>query len=173
MGIMELNRIETNFGDYSVSFLPEARTRGIEHVSMRRLASTQSKYVGPNQNSICIVKNSLLPCLSSHFKRKEKWSQPMATSHKAMDAKRGALKRGKYTSIVDRWQNDEVYRESRIGTRMDWRVGQVPRLHLKGWRQLWLHLTDSDYDMKTPSTWEASNPKKKHDHCVDDLIMNH
>ena len=29
---------------------------------------------------------------------------------KAMDAKRGALKRGKYTFLLDRWQNDEVYR---------------------------------------------------------------
>ena len=49
-----------------------------EHVSLRRLASTQSKYGGPNQNSICRVLNSLLPCLSNHFKRKEKWSQTMA-----------------------------------------------------------------------------------------------
>ena len=56
--------------------LPEARTRETEHESMRRLASTQSKYDGPNQN---IVENSLLSCLSDHFKRKEKWSQPMAT----------------------------------------------------------------------------------------------
>ena len=28
--------------------------------------------------------------------------------------KRGVLKRGKYTSILDRWQNDEVYRESQL-----------------------------------------------------------
>ena len=34
--------------------------------------------------------------------------------HKAMDAKRGALKRGKYTSILDRWKNDEVYRQYRL-----------------------------------------------------------
>ena len=31
-----------------------------------------------------------------------------------MDAKRGALKRGKYNSLMDRWQNDEVYRESQL-----------------------------------------------------------
>ena len=43
-----VNRNEKNIGDYSVSFFPEARTRGIETVSMRRLASTQSKYDGTN-----------------------------------------------------------------------------------------------------------------------------
>ena len=31
-----------------------------------------------------------------------------------MDAKRGVQERGKYTSIWDRWQNDEVYRESQL-----------------------------------------------------------
>ena len=31
-----------------------------------------------------------------------------------MDAKRGATKRGEYTSILDRWQNDEVYRASQL-----------------------------------------------------------
>ena len=35
--------------------LPETRTRGIEHVSMWRLASTQSRYDGPNQSNICSV----------------------------------------------------------------------------------------------------------------------
>ena len=54
MGNMELTE-PRQLGDYSVFFLPEERTRAIEHVSMRRLASTQSKYDGPNQNSICSV----------------------------------------------------------------------------------------------------------------------
>ena len=31
-----------------------------------------------------------------------------------MDATRGVLKRGKRTSILDRWQNDAVYRESQL-----------------------------------------------------------
>ena len=33
---------------------------------------------------------------------------------KAMDVKRGVLKRGKYTSTLDRWQNDEAYRASHL-----------------------------------------------------------
>ena len=36
-----------------------------------------------------------------------------------------------------------------------------------------MHLTDSDYDVKAPSTWEASIPKNKQDHCVNDLTFNH
>ena len=45
MGNMEFSRTETNLGDYSVSVLSAARTRGIEHVSMRRLASTLLGFV--------------------------------------------------------------------------------------------------------------------------------
>ena len=73
--------------------------------------------------------------------------------HKAMDAKRGALKRCKHTSLMDRWQNDEVYRESHL----NWHtVGltsgsststTTPRL-----TSFIMHLTDSDYDMIAPST---------------------
>ena len=36
-----------------------------------------------------------------------------------------------------------------------------------------MHLTDSDYDVKAPSTWEASIPIYKQDHCVNDLTFNH
>ena len=35
-----------------------------------------------------------------------------------------------------------------------------------------MHLTDSDYDLKTPSTWEASIPINKQDHCFNDLSKN-
>ena len=46
---------------------------------------------------------------------------------KAMDAKRGVLKRGKYTSLLDRWQNDEVYRESQL---------------VHGWTEEWVKYFD-------------------------------
>ena len=70
---MEMDRFETNLGDYSVSFLLEARTRGHQHVSMWRMATTQFKYVGPNQNSICSFENSLPPYRSDSVKRIKKW----------------------------------------------------------------------------------------------------
>ena len=47
--------------------------------------------------------------------------------HKAMDAKRGVLKRSKYISILDRWQNDEVYRASHL---------------LHGWTDEWVKYFD-------------------------------
>ena len=54
-GVVLIYRTETNIGDYSVSFLPEARTRWNEHVSVRRLASTQSRYDATNQSSFYSV----------------------------------------------------------------------------------------------------------------------
>ena len=55
MGNMELVELRQNLGDHSMSFLPEARTRGSKILWMWRLASTQSKYDGANQKSICNV----------------------------------------------------------------------------------------------------------------------
>ena len=104
-----VDRTETNFGHYSVSSLLETRTTGIEHVSMRRLASTQSKYDGLNENSIC-----------SH----NPWQQD---HQKVMDAKRGVLKRCKYTSILDRWPKDEVCRASQL---------------VHGWTEEWVKYLD-------------------------------
>ena len=51
--------------------------------------------------------------------------------HKVMDAKRGVPKRGKYTSLWDRLAEWRGFPRISIGTWMDWRVGQVPRLHLR------------------------------------------
>ena len=48
-------------------------------------------------------------------RRKKSGHNPWQMDHqKAMDAKRGVLRRAKDTSILDRWQNDEVYRASRL-----------------------------------------------------------
>ena len=45
-----------------------------------------------------------------------------------MDAKRGVLQRGKHTSKVDRWQNDEVYRASQL---------------VHGWTDEWVKYLDN------------------------------
>ena len=103
-----------------------ARTRGVEHVSMRRLALTQSKYDGPNQNSFCSVENSILPCLSNHIKRKEKWTQPMADGS---SKSHGCKKRSDETRRIHLFFGPMAERRSipsfSIGTRLDRRVGQV------------------------------------------------
>ena len=55
-----------------------ARTRGIEHVLMWRLGSTQSEYDGPNQSNICSVENSVLSYRSKSVKRGKERTEPMA-----------------------------------------------------------------------------------------------
>ena len=91
---------------------------------------------------------------------------------KAMDARSWAATRHEYTSFLDRWQNDEIYRASELA---------------HGWTETWVkhldyiskidinmkHLTASDYDMKAHSTWEALIPTNKQDFCVNDQITNH
>ena len=62
-GQLGVDRTEAILGDVSVSFLTETRTRGIEHVSMWRLASTQSKHNEPDQSQILsyiIVQNFIV-----------------------------------------------------------------------------------------------------------------
>ena len=75
---MDLIDLKQNFGDYSMFFLPEARIRRRELVSLWCLASTQSKYIGPNQRSMCSVKNSVLPHHSNLVKSEKERTQPMA-----------------------------------------------------------------------------------------------
>ena len=143
---------QTNLGDYSVSFMLEARTRGIEHVSMRRLASTQSKCDGPNQNSICSGTNFSLPYISNHFKRKEKWSQPVATRS---SKSHGCKKRSAETRQTPLYWTDG--RTTKYTERLNWYTFGLasgsststtsPRL-----TSVMMHLTDSDYDMKAQST---------------------
>ena len=163
-----VNRVETNLGDYSMFFLPEARTRRIEHVSMRRLSSIQSKYVGPNQNSVLqLLKTPYYRTRDVISRGKKSGHNPWQQEyHKAMDAKRGALKRGKYTSVLDRWQNDEVFIESPVAH--GWTASTSttsPRL-----TSVIMRLADRDYDITTLSTSEQSIPRNKQDHCVNDMI---
>ena len=74
---------------------------------------------------------------------KKSGHNPWKQDHqKAKKAKRGVLKRGKYTFTLDRWQNDEVYRESYLVH--NWTEEYVKYLDM--------HLVDNDYDMKAPST---------------------
>ena len=111
-----------------MSFLLEARTRGSEYVSMRRLASSQSKYDGPNQGSFCSFGNSLLPYPSKSVKREKSGHKQWQIDHpKAMDAKRGATKRRQDTSIMNRWRNDEIYRASLLA---------------HGWIETWVKYLD-------------------------------
>ena len=83
-------------------------------MSMWRMATTQSKYVGPNQNSICSVETPyyLAALIQSRGLKSGNNLRPN-DHHKAMDAKRGALQRRYGTvGIMKR------YTENLICTRM-------------------------------------------------------
>ena len=95
-----VDRTGTNLGDYSVSFLPEHRTRWIEHMSMRRLALIGSKYDGPHQNCRASVNIS---------RGKKSGHNPWQMDHqKSMGAKRGRQTRDKYTSVLYQWQTEVI-----------------------------------------------------------------
>ena len=69
----------------TVSFLLEKRTRDTEHVSLWRLASTQSKYDGPNQNGICMESCQHFYKLKANdkatfFSPAEKWVLPRSSA---------------------------------------------------------------------------------------------
>ena len=81
---------EMGNSDCSVSFLPEARTRGTEHVSLRRLASPHSKYDGPIRTAFAALKTPYHRA-SVISRGKKSGHNPWQMDHqKAMDAKRGA-----------------------------------------------------------------------------------
>ena len=92
-------------------------------------------WLRPNQSTMDRIRtafaafeNSLLPFHSNPVKRKEKWSQPMADgSSKSHGCKKRSTETHKYTSTVDRWQNDEVYRASQL---------------VHGWTEEWVKYLD-------------------------------
>ena len=79
-------------------------------MKMRKIVTTQQKCDGPDQRSIRSIEVTI-------FTRRidcgpTPWQQH---HHKARDGVRSAMKgERKYTSIWDRWQNDEVYRTSQL-----------------------------------------------------------
>ena len=93
-----------------VSFLLEAPARGAQILWLWRLSPTRWSHSKQNQNQIPSFDSAVLSCTSESFKRQEVREVSMAKRHwKAMDAKKGANKRDKDTTILIRWQQDEKY----------------------------------------------------------------
>ena len=115
-----VDRTEKNLGDCSLLFLPEARTRGSEHVSMRRVASTQSKYDAPNQSSSRSVESSLLPYRSNSVKREKERTQPVPDGS---SKSHGCKKRGNEKTRTHLYTGPMTERRNipgfSIGTRLD------------------------------------------------------
>ena len=83
---------------------------------------------------------------------------------KAMNERRGATKKHEYTSKLDRWQNDEIFRASQLAL-VGQRRGSSTSTTSSRLTSVIKHLTDSDYG--------ALIPMNKQDHCVNDKIINH
>ena len=85
-------------------------------------------WLRPNQSTLDRITTAFAAFFTLYYRASIVISRGMKSGHKPMattqSQSHGCKKR-----------SDEVYRESRIGTRMDWRVGQVPRLHLRDWHQ--------------------------------------
>ena len=169
-----VDRTETNLGDYLVSFLPEARTRGIEHLSMRSLASTQSKYDGPNHTTFAAFKTpyySTTVILS--IGKKSGHNHWQMDHQKAMDAKKEEYWNAANTLLY--WTDG---RTTKYTERLNWYTvgltsGSSTSTTSPTLTSAMMHLTDSDYDVKTQSVWETSIPINKQDHCVKNLFLNH
>ena len=77
----------------------------------------------PNQNQMDRIRTAFGALKTPYYRAsaiisrgKKSGHNPWQQDHqKAMDATRGVLKRGRYTSVVDRWQNDQVDRASHSG----------------------------------------------------------
>ena len=67
-----------------------------------------SKYDGPNPSSFCSVENSLPPYHSNPVKREKERTQPVNWCKKRSNESH------EFTSILDRWQNDEIFRTSQL-----------------------------------------------------------
>ena len=76
----------------------------------------------PNQSTLDRIREAFAALKTLYYRTRDAIWRGMKSGHNpwqkdhhtAMDAKRRVQKRGKYTSIMDRWQNDEVYRESQL-----------------------------------------------------------
>ena len=107
--------------------------KGHEHVSMWRIATTQSKYAGRNQNSICSVENSLLRTEVVQSKRLKRGHNPWQKITKPW---------GKMTNYT------ELFNWYMVGlTNWSCTSTTFPKSTF-----VIMHFIDIDDDMKAPST---------------------
>ena len=92
-------------------------------------------WLRPNQSTTDQIRAAFAALKTLHYRttvilsrgRKSGHNQWKMDHQKAMDASRGATKRHEYTSLRDRWQNDEMYRASRL---------------VHGWTEEWVKYLD-------------------------------
>ena len=123
-------------------------------------------WLRPNHSTLDRIRATFTALKTPYFRttgdlsrgRKSGHNQRQMDHQKAMDARRGGRRRGvisrgvqkrcKYTSVLDRWQNDKIYRASQLahGLTETWVKCTSPRL-----TSALMHLTDNEYDITTLS----------------------
>ena len=149
-----VDRTETNLGNGSVSFLPETRTRGIERVSMCRLAPTKSRHDEQDQSQIWSFDNAILSFKNSFTKKKAR-TQSMAT--RPCESRRRKT-RNNVATIPRHWADG---RTTRFSDLLSWRSGGLkltssssntsPRLTSPPKKSFWKHDLHEKWRYKTPS----------------------
>ena len=137
-------------------------------------------WLRPNQSTMDQVRTTFAALTSPHCRssviisrEKQSGHNPWQQDHqKAMDAKRGVPKRGKHTSKLERWQNDDVYRASQLvhdwtgewGKNLD-NISKIYISHDAPHRQRLRH--ESTVYMRGVDSKKQAGPQ-----CVNDLIVN-
>ena len=149
-----VDRTETNLGNSSVSFLPETRTRGIERVSMCRLAPTKWRHDEQDQSQNCSFDNAILSFKNS-FTRKKARTQSMAK--KPCESRRRKT-RSNVATIPRHWADGRTTRYTDL---LSWRSGGLkltsntsttsPRLTSPPKKSFSKHDLHEKWRYKTPS----------------------
>ena len=150
----------------------------LKHVPERLNMCQCGVWLRPHQSTMDRTRTACAALKTPYYRASIIFSRGMKSGHKPwqmdhqkdMDAKRGVLKRGQYSSFLDRLQKYEVYRALNWYT-VGLKSGSSTSTTSQRLTSVMTHLADRDYDMKAQSIWEASNPINKQDHCVNDLII--
>ena len=116
----------------------------VEGVSMRRLVRRNQSTMDRTREAFAALKTPYYRTTVIPSRGRRSGHNPWKMDHqKAMDARRGATKRHEYTSILDRWPNDEIYRASQL---------------VHGWTEGWVKYLD--YISKIDVSHEAPYPRR-------------
>ena len=151
MGNMELIELRQTSATIQCPSCPKHVPEGLNMFQCGVWLRPNQRTMDRIRSAFCILENSLLPCLSNHFKKKENWSRPMATRS---SKSHGFKKRSAETRQIPLLWTDG--RTAKYAESLNWyTVGPKsgpststtsPRLP-----SVMMRFTDSDYDMKAPS----------------------
>ena len=131
-------------------------------------------WIRPNQDTTDRIRATFAALKTPYYRtaitlsrgKKHGHNQWQIDHGEAVDAKKGARRRGNHTSILEpSGSTTTIFPSFSGGDRMDWDARKVSRLHLHGWHQAWSVLPTQTSFMRTYSSWEISLPIHKQDHC--------